>query len=270
LETLKEQELIELKFGKIRLLVKKEEAFIFYATFIANEYKNLKIKKNDVVIDFGANIGDFTVKAGKLLDNTGKIIAIEPNHENVEILRKNLYLNDVKNVEIFECAVTDKDGYSYLNGDDVAATVSDSGNGNRVKTISIETLLDRLNHPKNIVIKMDIEGGEKYIFKNEEFVHNIREIAIELHGRENIENIPVILKNNNFTIQKYKATDELKNTLKFVLLHPFNFMRIEKLSGYIAINGVISTFKNKENPIPSINNDDLQIIYAYRSYGLLP
>lgn len=245
-------------------MVKKKEVFIFYATFIANEYKNLKIKKNDIVIDFGANIGDFTVKAGKFLDNTGKITAIEPNHENVEILKKNLELNSIKNVEIFECAITDKNSYSYLNGDDVGAKVSDIDNGNRIKTITIETLLDKLNHPKNMVIKMDIEGAEKYIFRNEEFVHNIREIAIELHGRENIETISKILQNNDFTIRKYKTIDELKNTLKFALLHPLSFMRIEKLSGYKAIKGAISTFKNKKNPIPSINNDELEIIYAFR------
>jgi len=58
---------LTLKFGNIKLIVKKSESFVFYATFIADEYKDLKIKKNDVVIDFGANIGDFTVKAGKKL-----------------------------------------------------------------------------------------------------------------------------------------------------------------------------------------------------------
>jgi FkbM family methyltransferase len=264
LKTFKESEFLELKSGKTKLLVKKKESFVFYATFIADEYKNLKIKKNDIVIDFGANIGDFTVKAGKLLNNTGKIIAIEPNHNNVEILKKNLELNNIKNVEIFECAITNKNGYSWLDGDDVAAEVSDIGNVNRIKTINIENLLDELNHPKNMVIKMDIEGGEKYIFKNEEFVHNIREIAMEVHGKENIETIPKILKNNNFTIKEYKTADELKNTLKFALLHPLDFMRNEKLSRYIAINGAICTFKNRKNPIPAINSDELKVIYAYK------
>jgi len=47
---------------------------------VVDEYKDLKIKKNDIVIDFGANIGDFTAKAGKILNGTGKIIAVEPNH----------------------------------------------------------------------------------------------------------------------------------------------------------------------------------------------
>lgn len=142
--------------------------------------------------------------------------------------------------------------------------MSDIDNGIRIKTISIESLLHKLDHPKNMVIKMDIEGGEKYIFKNEEFVHNIKEIAMEMHGKENIQNIPKILENNNFIIKKYTAYDEFKNTLNSVLLHSLDFMKIEKLSGYIAINGAISTFKNKKNPVPSINNNELEVIYAYK------
>lgn len=264
MKTFEESELLKLKYGRTTLLFKKKEVFIFHSTFIVDQYHNLKIRKYDMVIDFGANIGDFTVKAGKLLDNTGKIIAIEPNHNNVEILKKNLELNNINNVEIFECAITDKNGYSYLSGDDHGAKVSNIDNGDRIKTITIENLLDKLNHPKNMVIKMDIEGAEKYIFKNEEFVHSIREIAIELHGKENIETIPKILENNNFTIKVYKITDEIKNTLKFALLHPLDFMRIEKLSGYISIKGATSTFIKKKNPMPSLNNDEWMNIYAYK------
>jgi len=253
-----------LRSGKTNLMVKKEEAFIFYATFIADEYKLLNIRENDIIIDFGANIGDFTFKVGRLLHNTGKIIAIVPNHNNVEILKKNLELNNIKNVKIIECAITDKNSYSYLKGDDVGAEVSDIEGGTRVKTISIENLLDILDHPKNIVVKMDIEGGEKYIFTNDEFVDSIREIAVELQGKENIGTIPKILEANNFIIRKYETKDEIKNTIKFALLHPLIFIRAEKLSGYIAINGAISTLKNKTNPIPSINNDELEVIYACR------
>jgi len=34
-----------LKYVKIKLVVKKSESFVFYATFIADEYKDLKNKK---------------------------------------------------------------------------------------------------------------------------------------------------------------------------------------------------------------------------------
>jgi FkbM family methyltransferase len=254
---------LTLKFGNIKLIVKKSESFVFYATFIADEYKDLKIKKNDVVIDFGANIGDFTVKAGKKLNGTGKIIAIEPNHENVELLKENLKLNKINNVEILECAISDKDGYSYLSGNDVGASVDDTYSGNKVKTITIDTLLSQLGHIKNMVVKMDIEGAERYIFKNKEFIENTREIAIELHGKENIDEIPKILRYNNFKISKYNSKTEFKNTLKSILLHPYDFLMCEKKTNYIALKGAVETLRGK-NPIPSINREDLMLIYASR------
>ena len=254
---------LTLKFGNIKLIVKKSESFIFYATFIADEYKDLKIKKNDVVIDFGANIGDFTVKAGKKLNGTGKIIAIEPIHENVELLKENLKLNKINNVEILECAISDKDGYSYLSGNDTGATVDDTYSGNKVKTITIDTLLSQLGHIKNMVVKMDIEGAERYIFKNKEFIENTREIAIELHGKENIDEIPKILRYYNFKISKYNSKTEFKNTLKSILLHPYDFLMCEKKTNYIALKGAVETLRGK-NPIPSINSEDLMLIYASR------
>lgn len=256
---------LTLKYGKTKLVVKKSESFIFYATFIANEYKNLKIKKDDIVIDFGANVGDFTVKAGKLLNGTGKIIAVEPNHENVELLKENLKLNNINNVEIYECAITDRNGYSYLAGDDVAATVSDNINveGIKIKTITIGSLLNELNHPTNIVVKMDIEGGEKYIFTSKEFVDSIREIAMELHGKVNIEVISKILRDNKFEIKKYNSREEFKNTLRSILLHPLDFLKCEKMTNYIALKGALSTFRGN-NPVPSVNNMELMVINAKR------
>jgi len=56
---------LTMKYGKIKLVIRKSKSFVFCATFIADEYKDLKIRKNDIVIDFGANIGDFLLKLEK-------------------------------------------------------------------------------------------------------------------------------------------------------------------------------------------------------------
>ncbi len=264
MKTSKEKNFIEFKFGSIKFLVKKEYAFVFYATFIAGEYNDLKIKKRDTVLDLGANVGDFTIKASKLLKGTGKIIAIEPNHENIEILKINLELNDVKNAEIMEYAITDKDGYSYLSGDSVGAEVTDNITNQKIRTMSVNSLLEKLNHPKDIVVKMDIEGAERYFFNNQEFINSIREIVIELHGKENVETIPKILEKNNFKLKRYTFKNEFSNTLKSFLFHPIDFIRCEKMSNWTAIKGAVNTLITKRNPIPSINSEEFILIYAYR------
>ncbi|MDG7045877.1 MAG: FkbM family methyltransferase [Nitrososphaerota archaeon] len=257
------EDIVKVKYGKIQLLVKRSELFVFYATFITNEYYRLKIRPRDTVLDFGANIGDFTIKAAKQLNGTGRVIAVEPNHKNVELLKRNIELNHINNVEIYEYAVTDKNGYSYLQGDSVGATVIEDNSKTKVKTITIGDLLSQLNNPTNLVIKMDIEGGEKYAFENTKFINDIREISIELHGKENIRNISMILSKHNFIINEYTIYDEIKNTLKSIILHPLDFIRCERSTGHIAIKGLIGAIRGA-NPVPAMGGNELMLIYAYR------
>ena len=62
----------------------------FYQVFVERTYQNLpnKIKQGDVVIDAGANIGIFTVMSSILVGNTGRVLSIEPDPENISILKK--------------------------------------------------------------------------------------------------------------------------------------------------------------------------------------
>ncbi|MCE7979658.1 MAG: FkbM family methyltransferase [Caldilinea sp. CFX5] len=59
-------------------------------------------------VDVGANIGYYSVFAGQLSGDKGKIFAIEPAPDNLEFLRQNITLNHLTNVEIFPCAVGNK------------------------------------------------------------------------------------------------------------------------------------------------------------------
>ena len=51
-----------------------------------------ELKKGDIVIDIGANIGYYVLLESKIVGEKGKVYAIEPVPQNVDILRKNLFL----------------------------------------------------------------------------------------------------------------------------------------------------------------------------------
>ena len=262
------RQLVKVKYGKIELLLRKKELFVFYATFVANENYKLKIRPGDTVLDFGANVGDFTVKAASMLKDNGRLIAIEPSHENVEILKANLELNNVKNVEIYECAMTDSDGFVYLEGKGSVGShiISEGGEQrDRVKAYSIETFLaesDLINQ-KNLVVKMDIEGAEKYVLRSRKFKENMREISMEIHGNENVKNIPKILAGEGFKLSEYKTLDEIKETIKAIILHPVDFLKLEKKSDYLAFKGFLRSIYSN-NPVPSISSPELKMVYASR------
>ena len=262
------RQLVKIRFGEIELLVKKQEMFVFYATFIANEYYKLKIGRGDTVLDFGANVGDFTIKAASILKGNGRLIAIEPSHENVEILKANLELNNVKNVEIYECAITNSDGFVYLESQGSVGSYISSRNEEqmeRVKAYSIETFIEEsdIKNQKDLVVKMDIEGAEKYVFRSHKFIESIREISMELHGNENVENIPKILLKEGFKLSQYKTLDEVKETIKAIITHPSDFLKLEKKSDYLAFKGFLRSIASN-SPVPSIRIPELKIIYASR------
>ena len=63
-------------WGRVSLEIPEEGFFVPCATFVADEYYFLDAGPNDVVIDTGAYVGDFTVKAAA---RARLVIAIEPD-----------------------------------------------------------------------------------------------------------------------------------------------------------------------------------------------
>ena len=60
--------------------------------------------KEGVFIDVGANIGKFSVIVGKKLGDKGKIISLEPEIKNFNILKKNIQLNKLNNIYLINAA----------------------------------------------------------------------------------------------------------------------------------------------------------------------
>ena len=85
--------IIKIKFKGFlfRLYLERHSDFsAFYQVFLEKTYPNLitKIRTGDTVIDAGANIGMFTVIASLLAGDGGHVIAIEPDPQNLKILKK--------------------------------------------------------------------------------------------------------------------------------------------------------------------------------------
>lgn len=52
--------------------------------------------RRGILIDIGANVGKYTIMVGRRI--AGKVISIEPEKKNFDILKKNIKLNNLKNV----------------------------------------------------------------------------------------------------------------------------------------------------------------------------
>ena len=69
--------------------------------FVREVYEGFyRLREGDVVIDVGAHVGMFMVKAAMSVGERGKVVAIEPVEENLRLLRKNVELHELDNVVI--------------------------------------------------------------------------------------------------------------------------------------------------------------------------
>jgi FkbM family methyltransferase len=118
-----------------------------------NVFLQKMIKVGDVVIDCGANEGHTTVVFAKQVGPTGKVIALEADANNIELIQKNIALNGLTNVEVFHKIISERSGDHKRFKYEVVQT---NNEGDLVET----ACLDDFAHFKPNVIKIDIEGYE--------------------------------------------------------------------------------------------------------------
>tara|TARA_B100000941_G_scaffold281587_1_gene249189 strand:- start:185 stop:946 length:762 start_codon:yes stop_codon:yes gene_type:complete len=159
------------------------------------EYDELKdLIKSDfsgIILDAGGFIGSSSLKLLTLFPNA-KIIAIEPDKENFELMKINL--GNKKNIKILNYALSSenlKNVHLYDRGTgDWGYTTIDNLNSGPKKKLLVQTINIKeikkifVNHGKIDLMKIDINGGEKEILeKCQDDLKMIDVIYIELHER---------------------------------------------------------------------------------------
>jgi len=129
------------------------------------------IKNNAKILDIGANIGWYSLKIAKNIDNVD-ILAFEPIPKTFDYLNKNIDLNHVSNIETFNYGFSDEEKdlifYYYPEGSCNASAANLSEREDVDKIICKLTTLDKFINDENIsidFIKCDVEGSELFVFK---------------------------------------------------------------------------------------------------------
>lgn len=147
---------------------------IFDGIYEKETYDLLKkiLKKDSVFFDIGANVGLFSILASKNLNPSGKTFSFEASPTIFHFLKNNANANNCSNLSIFNNAVYDKSDYeiSFFEAPPDKygmGSLYDRAGSNKVqiKTISIDDFMES-NSIKNVdLIKIDIEGYEKFAFE---------------------------------------------------------------------------------------------------------
>src|ERR687889_2899131 len=187
--------------------------------------KRFTPKEGDIVVDIGAHIGLYTIISSKRVGANGKVVAIEANPSNFEMLNSNIKLNQLTNIISLNNAVYSKETKIklYLPGEELGHTIYNTVMSDRAKNedkfveVSANTL-DYFLQLKGITdvnwIKIDVEGAEFEVLKGATNVlSKSKDIAllIEIHnlsgGTNLYRQILEFLRLYNFKIEFEKSHD---------------------------------------------------------------
>lgn len=186
----------------LRLNVRREKIFgltvhffnyrvftsLFRQMFITKEYFFRARISRPFIIDCGSNIG-MSMLFFKRLYPQSEILCFEPDPQTFAVLEKNVRGNSLKNVEIFNKALSDAEGSVdfYSNPENPGAlTMSIYSTWNPEKiTYQVHTVkLSRYIFKTVDFLKMDIEGAEDMVIEDlaqQGKLQLIREMVMEYH-----------------------------------------------------------------------------------------
>jgi FkbM family methyltransferase len=134
--------------------------------------ENLKTPRDPppVFVDIGAHIGKYTVFAGRILEGRGHVVAIEPDPENFSLLRRNVDLNGLNNVDLVNVGCWSRDGVLSLHrgrgnlGEH--SFIDDVGSESvSVPVRTLDSILSDLRLATVDLLKIDVQRAEGEVLK---------------------------------------------------------------------------------------------------------
>ena len=165
------------------------------------------------IVDVGAHVGIYTVRAARMVGEGGRVIAVEPHPSNYAVLLRNLQRNMLRNVIPLDFAISDHEGEHRLllsKGSGGHTLLASGGAGSlelsnlqklwshslfapgedRARSIAVRTAtLDQLVENcggKVDLVKIDVEGAELLVLNGA--TRTLRRsgvrVVIETHSHE--------------------------------------------------------------------------------------
>lgn len=207
-----------------RIRKKSTDFLVFEQVILNQEYKPFLelIKKYSQnkglnLVDAGSNVGFASLYLNEHL-NINRIVSIEPSKENIKNLKENFHSNSITNIHIYETGLWEKKtrlklDTNFRDGREWSLRLIETNENDPdgFDCISIENIFNDEKIEIIDILKIDIEGGEKEVFKTFEkdnsILSKIKFIAIEIHDEiADREKINTQLLNAGFEIETVGET----------------------------------------------------------------
>lgn len=165
---------------KIAISQNGSGALIYYQGYSEPETADFVtrfLKPGMTFLDIGAHMGEYTLLASRAVGPQGEVHVFEPNRDIFQLLRSNVHMNNLGNVVLNNCCVSDLDGERELEVY-AESTISSLRLGVNTPPIRNQKLLKVINvvstcldtywpeHRKRIyLVKIDVEGAELLVLR---------------------------------------------------------------------------------------------------------
>ena len=153
-------------------------ALIYYlgtSEIATRDLLNQLVKPGMTVVDVGAHLGEFALRAARLTGTKGMVYAFEPQPEIVAFLEHNIQINSCTNVKAEKVALGENDGQVEFEITREPSTSSLAASQPRgtisrivVETRSLDSFLQEVKQTRVDFMKVDVEGAEFLVFRGAE------------------------------------------------------------------------------------------------------
>lgn len=174
------------------------------------------------IIDAGANVGYTTLYLKNAFPNA-HIVSLEPEDSNFRQLRRNISINQLANVTAVQAGLWKREAHLQVSNDfrdhrEWSFHVEEVDFPSGLKGYSVLDIMQQQNWAEVDLLKIDIEGSERYIFENvdlaREALKSTRLVSIEIHDEFKVRpQIYEFLKQNHFDFFEEGETTIGRNTL---------------------------------------------------------
>jgi FkbM family methyltransferase len=127
-------------------------------------FESFRPRAGWIIVDGGAHMGFYTIRAAPMVGAHGKVIAVEPDPGNFAILEANVKTNGLRNVVAIRAALADEVGLGILSRSRMSTTHRltdlESSGSVTVRTLTLDALLQQMGFGKVDLVKLDVEGAE--------------------------------------------------------------------------------------------------------------
>ena len=196
-------------FGSFRFYCDLDGVWLIASEFLKGETSGFTSSREEVFLDIGAHYGLVSARLASLHPRSSRVIAIEPHPANYRVLKSNIEVNQLTNVNAFNFAIADFTGPTHMWAHDGVSTHYKLTNEDRatdplleVQCYRLPEVLARLGIDHVDLVKLDIEGLELKVLQTcfPAMAGMLGKLDVEVHYFGDVAPIRNLLISNGFDV----------------------------------------------------------------------